>query len=112
MHPSELSIKDFHYDLPEEKIAKFPLAERDASRLLVFKEGSIHEAVYRRLPDHLPENALLVFNNSKVIEARILFKKPSGGVIEIFALEPAMSYKDVSEAMHAKGEVYWKCLIG
>ena len=112
MHPSELSIKDFQYELPEEKIAKFPLTERDASRLLIFKEGTIREDVYRQLPDHLPENALLVFNNSKVIEARILFKKPSGGVIEIFALEPAASYKDVSEAMQAKGEVYWKCLIG
>ena len=112
MHPSQLSIKDFHYELPEEKIAKFPLAERDASRLLVFKEGTIREDVYRQLPDYLPDHALLVFNNSKVIEARILFKKPSGGVIEVFALEPAASYTDVGEAMQAKGEVYWKCLIG
>jgi S-adenosylmethionine:tRNA ribosyltransferase-isomerase len=112
MHPSQLSIKDFHYDLPEEKIAKFPLDERDASRLLIFKDGVINEGIYRNLPSFLPQNALLVFNNSRVIEARMLFKKPSGGVIEVFVLEPAPGYSDVSQAMHARGEVSWKCLIG
>jgi S-adenosylmethionine:tRNA ribosyltransferase-isomerase len=112
MHPSRLLINDFHYELPDEYIARFPLAERDDSRLLVFKNENISEDIYRRLAHHLPGNALLVFNNSKVIEARILFQKATGGVIEIFALEPADTYKTISEAMNEKGNVAWKSLIG
>ncbi|MES1224569.1 MAG: S-adenosylmethionine:tRNA ribosyltransferase-isomerase, partial [Bacteroidota bacterium] len=86
--PRKLSIKDFTYLLPEGKIAKYPLAERDASRLLIYKEGNIEEDIYKNITAYIPENALLVFNNTKVIEARLVFQKPSGGLIEIFCLEP------------------------
>ncbi len=112
MHPSLLSIKDFSYHLPEEKIALFPLGDRDASRLLIWKEGEIREDIYRHIAHYLPPNALLVFNNTKVVEARLLFPKPTGAVIEIFVLEPLGEHQEISTAMHAKGSVTWKCLIG
>jgi S-adenosylmethionine:tRNA ribosyltransferase-isomerase len=112
MHPKELSIKDYTYSLPEEKIAAYPLAERDASRLLIYKNGSITEDIYRNISQHIPEGSLLVFNNSKVVEARLLFQKPTGGVIEIFCLEPGEQYTDISSAMHQTGKVYWQCLVG
>ncbi len=112
MHPKDLSIYDFTYHLPDEKIASFPLSERDASKLLVYKEGIITEDTYRNIDAHLPEASLLVFNNSKVIEARLLFQKSTGGVIEIFCLEPDSRYNDVTTAMLQQGSVYWKCLIG
>jgi S-adenosylmethionine:tRNA ribosyltransferase-isomerase len=112
MHPKDLSIYDFTYDLPDDKIAPFPLPERDASKLLIYKEGKITSAIYRNIDEQLPPGSLLVFNNSKVIEARILFQKSTGGVVEIFCLEPDRRYKDVSSAMQQQGSVVWKCLIG
>jgi S-adenosylmethionine:tRNA ribosyltransferase-isomerase len=112
MHPKDLSIYDFTYHLPDEKIASFPLPERDASKLLIYKEGKISEDIYRNIDSHLPSGSLLVFNNSKVIEARLLFQKRTGGVIEIFCLEPDNRYNDVTTAMLQQGSVYWKCLIG
>ncbi len=112
MHPQELSIKDFTYDLPEEKIASQPLEERDASKLLVYRDGLIEESQYSHLAEHLPENSLLVFNNTKVIAARILFQKPTGGVIEIFCLEPYEDNHDYALIMAKQGKVRWKCLIG
>jgi S-adenosylmethionine:tRNA ribosyltransferase-isomerase len=112
MHPKDLSIYDFTYHLPDEKIASFPLPERDASKLLIYKEGIITEDIYRNIDAHLPSGSLLVFNNSKVIEARLLFQKSTGGVIEIFCLEPDNRYNDITTAMLQQGSVYWKCLIG
>jgi S-adenosylmethionine:tRNA ribosyltransferase-isomerase len=112
MHPSLLQIKDFTYHLPDEKIARFPLEERDASRLLVFEKGNIKEDGYRNLDQYLPEQSLLVFNETKVIHARLLFQKPTGAKIEVFCLEPDERYPDVQTAMLQKGEVYWKCLVG
>src|SRR5690242_20433111 len=112
MHPKDLSIYDYTYHLPDERIASFPLPERDASKLLIYKDGSITEDVYRNIDAHLPSGSLLVFNNSKVIEARLLFQKSTGGVIEIFCLEPDSRYNDVTTAMLQQGSVYWKCLIG
>jgi S-adenosylmethionine:tRNA ribosyltransferase-isomerase len=112
MHPKDLSINDYTYDLPDDKIASFPLPERDASRLLIYKDGKITEDIYRNIDVHLPAGSLLVFNNSKVIEARILFQKSTGGVVEIFCLEPDRRYYDVSAAMQQQGSVVWKCLIG
>ena len=110
--PRTLSIKDFTYSLPEERIAKYPLAERDASKLLIYKEGSISQDIYRKIADHIPSNALLVFNDTKVIEARLLFQKPTGGVIEIFCLEPHEQYPDITTAMLQHDKVLWHCLIG
>lgn len=112
MHPKNLSITDFIYDLPDNRIAKHPLAERDNSKLLVYKSGKIEEATYRDVDQFLPEETLLVFNNTKVVEARLLFQKPTGGVIEIFCLEPDDRYADITSAMAQKGKVLWKCLVG
>ena len=112
MHPKNLSIADFTYFLPENRIADYPLAERDTSRLLVYKDGNISEAVYKNIAEHVPPDALLLFNDTKVIEARLLFQKPTGGVIEIFCLEPDEQYADVTTAMLQQGKVYWQCLVG
>ena len=111
MHPSQLQIKDFTYELPDERIARYPLAERDLSKLLVYKEGNISEDVYRNLVHHIPANSLLVFNNTKVIEARILFHKSTGSIIEIFCLEPAAGV-ELTQAMISQGPVRWTCLVG
>lgn len=111
-HPKELSIADYTYDLPDDRIAKYPLDERDASRLLIYQDGNITEDQYRQLPSHLPANSLLVFNNTRVVEARLLFQKDSGGVIEIFCLEPHEQYADITSAMQQKGKVWWYCLVG
>lgn len=112
LSPKEIRIKDFDYSLPEERIARFPLEERDASKLLIWDNGRIAEDTYRHLPSHLSPPASLVFNNTRVIEARILFRKPTGGQIEIFTLEPDSQYPDITSAMLQHGQVRWKCLIG
>jgi S-adenosylmethionine:tRNA ribosyltransferase-isomerase len=112
VHPKRLFIKDFLYNLPEERIAKYPLPQRDESKLLVYKGGAITESVYYNLNEYIPENALLVFNNTKVVEARLLFQKSTGSTIEIFCLEPAEIYADITIAMLQKGSVLWKCLVG
>jgi S-adenosylmethionine:tRNA ribosyltransferase-isomerase len=112
MHPKEISILDYTYDLPNDRIAKYPLAERDQSKLLTWKDGNIAEDIYLNLAQHLPEHSLLVFNQTKVVEARLLFQKPTGGVIEIFCLEPHEQYPDITTAMLQKQKVWWKCLVG
>ena len=112
MHPKDLLISDFNYDLPEDRIAKFPLAERDASKLLMYHRGKISEDVYKNLDQHLRPNSLLLFNDTRVIEARLLFQKPTGGVIEIFCLEPPVQYPDITHALMQQGKVLWQCLIG
>jgi S-adenosylmethionine:tRNA ribosyltransferase-isomerase len=112
MDPRFLAIKDFTYILPQEKIAKYPLAERDASKLLIYRDGKISESIYRDIAGYIPEGSLLLFNNTRVTEARILFKKETGGVIEIFALEPADGIADITAAMLQKEKVLWKCMIG
>lgn len=112
MHPKKLFIKDFIYNLPEEKIAKYPLAERDESKLLIYKNGSITTDIYYNLEAHTPASSLLVFNNTKVVEARLLFKKSTGTVIELFCLEPGDQYPDITTAMLQKKKVTWKCLVG
>ncbi len=111
-HPSTISISDFVYDLPDSRIAKYPLEERDLSKLLVYKKGEMWVDIYRNLADQVPANSLLVFNNTKVVEARLLFKKSTGGIIEIFCLEPGDQYPDITTAMLQKGKVWWKCLVG
>lgn len=110
--PRTLSIKDFTYLLPEERIAKYPLAERDASKLIIYKDKNISEDIYRNIADHIPPNTLLVFNDTKVVEARLLFQKSTGGVIEIFCLEPHEHYSDITTAMLQHDKVLWRCLIG
>ena len=112
MHPKNLSISDFDYSLPEEKIAVYPLPERDQSKLLIYKNGDISEDIYRNIADYLPENSFLVFNDTKVIKARILFQKKTGAVIEIFCLEPHEKINDYAIILAQKNSVRWKCMIG
>src|ERR1700712_2023269 len=107
-----LSLTEFTYELPDGKIACYPLENRDASRLLIWKDGEMTESQYRQLPDLLPGGSLLVFNNSRVMEARIIFRKPSGGEREIFCLEPHTAYPDIGRALAQTGQVTWMCLIG
>ncbi len=111
-HPGNLSITEFVYALPDERIAKYPLTERDQSKLLIWKDRILTEDIYSNLTDHLPADSLLIFNNTKVVEARLLFEKPNGGKIEIFCLEPDEQYPDITTAMLQKGKVWWKCLVG
>ena len=111
-NPKDISIFDYTYDLPAERIALHPLAARDASKLLVYKNGTIQQDIYKNIAAHLPANSLLIFNNTKVIKARIRFQKSSGGVIEIFCLEPYEAINEYSSVMNKKGSVKWKCMIG
>jgi S-adenosylmethionine:tRNA ribosyltransferase-isomerase len=112
MHPKNLLIADFTYDLPAERVAKYPLAERDNSKLLVYESGKIKESIYRYVDEFLPADTLLIFNNTKVIEARLIFQKKTGANIEVFCLEPHEQYVDITSAMLQKGRVLYKCLIG
>jgi S-adenosylmethionine:tRNA ribosyltransferase-isomerase len=105
----DFEMSSFDYSLPAEQIAETPLPDRDASKLLVWKNGEIHHDHYIHLANHLPADTHLVFNNSKVIAARLKFKKASGGEIEIFLLEPANG--DYA-ALHDLGNSTWKCMVG
>jgi S-adenosylmethionine:tRNA ribosyltransferase-isomerase len=110
MHPKNIAIQNFTYHLPDDKIALHPLQQRDSSKLLIYKNGVIAADRYSNIHQHLPEKSLLVFNNTKVIKARILFTKPTGGVIEIFLLEPYQA--DYTTTLSATKNCKWKCLIG
>ena len=112
MHPKHISINDYSYHLPDERIAAFPLKERDESKLLVYKDESITEDIYKNIAQYISVDSLLVFNNTKVIQARILFQKQTGGVIEIFCLEPYETNNEYSVVMGKKAAVRWKCMIG
>jgi S-adenosylmethionine:tRNA ribosyltransferase-isomerase len=112
MHPKDISIDDYDYDLPNERIALHPLSERDASKLLLYKDGIIKETIFTNIADHLPSQSLLVFNNSRVINARIKFTKPSGSIIEIFCLEPYGTITEYSSVMQSSNSIHWKCLVG
>ena len=112
MHPKDLKIHDYSYSLPQEKIALFPLAQRDSSKLLIFKNEKIGVNSYKNLSEILPPDTHLIFNNTRVIEARLLFQKSNGGSIEIFCMEPDDALPDISQAMQQKRTVNWKCLVG
>lgn len=104
-----ISIDEYDYPLPEERIAKYPLAERDASKLLVLKDNQINASQFRNIGDFLPHDALLVFNETKVIRARLQFQKETGSHIEVFCLEPDDDYQI---AFSSASPVRWKCLVG
>jgi S-adenosylmethionine:tRNA ribosyltransferase-isomerase len=110
LHP--IRIKDFDYPLPAGQIAQFPLATRDASRLLIYKQGAIHESNFSGIDQYLPSNSLLVFNNTRVIRARLIFKKPTGGQVEIFCLEPLSPVSEIQESFQQTSASTWKCLVG
>jgi S-adenosylmethionine:tRNA ribosyltransferase-isomerase len=105
-----IRIRDYNYDLPHHRIAEFPLSERDASKLLIYRKGEIVNSHFSNLHEHLPDGSTLILNNTRVIEARILFQKPTGGVIEIFCLVPFQ--QTVEQSLSSQGKVQWQCLIG
>lgn len=106
-----IRIADYDYPLPDERIAKYPLAERDASKLLHYQGGSISETVFRNLPTLLPQGTLMVFNNTRVIRARLHFRKATGAQIEVFCLEPHTP-ADYEQSFAARGSASWTCLVG
>lgn len=112
MLPSEIKIQDYDYILPEERIALNPVEPRDSSKLLKFQGDSIRHHHFNEIPKLLPEGSMLVFNQTKVIEARLKIKKAGGAPIEIFLLAPVYPFSSVVRTMGASGEVHWKCMIG
>lgn len=112
MHPKLLRIEDFSYELPDDRIAQYPLAERDASRLLVFDKGRLTEDSYRNIAAYIPADSIVIFNQTRVVHVRLLFQKETGARIEVFCLEPDERYRDMYTALNHKGSVYWNCLIG
>ena len=111
MDPRHIHISDYNYPLPDERIAKFPLAQRDHSKLLVFENGDISEDIFYNITGHLPKGALMVFNNTKVIQARMHFRKETGALIEVFLLEPAEP-ADYELMFQTNGKCAWHCLVG
>lgn len=107
----EIHIEDYTYDLPEERIAKYPLECRDASKLLIYKDGNVQESIFRNIPDKLPADSIMVFNNTKVVPARLFFKRATGALIEIFCLEPVEPSEYVVSFAQTKS-CRWKCVIG
>jgi S-adenosylmethionine:tRNA ribosyltransferase-isomerase len=107
----DIDINDYDYDLPSDRIAQYPVSERDRSQLLIYKEDKIVKDIFRNIDDWLPSDSLLVFNNTRVIRARILFHKKTGAVIEILCLEPISPF-EYALSFISKESVEWKCLIG
>ena len=106
-----IRIEDFNYPLPDERIAKFPLSKRDDSKLLVYRKGGIEEHRFHELPKVLPADSLLVFNNTRVIQARLHFRKETGALIEVFCLEPLEPH-EYSLSFQSTGSCSWLCLVG
>ena len=111
MDTKHIHISDYNYALPDERIAKFPLPHRDHSKLLIYDKGEVKEDLFFNLPNYLPEGALMVFNNTKVIQARMHFRKETGALIEIFLLEPALPH-DYEQMFQMRGHCAWYCLVG
>ncbi len=111
MDTKHIHISDYHYDLQDERIAKFPIAQRDHSKLLVYQKGKVGEDVFYNLAHYLPHGALMVFNNTKVIQARMHFRKETGALIEVFLMEPA-DPTDYELIFQTKGHCSWYCMIG
>jgi S-adenosylmethionine:tRNA ribosyltransferase-isomerase len=107
----DINIADYDYDLPENRIAQYPVSERDNSRMLLFDGQNISSDVFRNIDRYIPKDSLLVFNNTRVIRARLLFQKPSGANIEVFCLEP-LSPAVYESSFSSKSPVEWKCIIG
>jgi len=107
-----IKLSDYTYNLPDERIAKFPLSKRDESKLLVYQQGKISHAVFKNITDYLPKNSLLVFNNTKVIPARIHFQKSTGANIQLFLLHPVLPTPVINLAMDVTDSCVWECMIG
>ena len=111
INPKHIHISDYQYPLSDDRIAKFPIAQRDHSKLLVYRHGGVGEDVFYHLPDYLPKGSLMVFNNTKVIQARMHFRKSTGALIEVFLLEPAEP-SDYELMFQTSGHCAWYCLVG
>ena len=111
LNTKEIHISDYNYPLPDDRIAKYPLAERDTSKLLIYNKGIVSEDTFRSLPKYLPEGSLMVFNNTRVIQARLHFRKETGALIEVFILEPAEP-AEYQENFIQRETCSWYCLIG
>ena len=111
MKTQEIRIEDYNYSLPDERIAKFPLPKRDESKLLLYRNGEISESIFKHITDYLPQNTLMVFNNTRVIQARLLFQKETGARIEIFCLEPIEPH-DYALIFQETRRCSWTCLVG
>ena len=109
--PKQLNILDFSFVLPDEKIAKFPLENRDESKLLIYKNATISDGIFKQIDTYLPENSLVVFNNTRVVHARLLFNRLTGAQIEIFCIEP-LHHLDYQQAFVSKQTSTWKCMVG
>ncbi len=108
----DLKLSDFTYELPGDRVAEFPLENRDRSRLLVYRDEEISHRMFHQLPEILPDNCTLFFNNTRVMPARLIFHKATGARIEVFLLEPVAPSRDVASAMAVTGNCTWKCMIG
>lgn len=106
-----INIKDYNYELPDSRIAKYPLEERDQSKLLEFRDSCITEHIFRDLPGLLPDNAIMVFNDTKVVPARLHFRRESGASIEIFCLEPHLPV-EYNVNFASTGQCEWRCIVG
>lgn len=106
-----IHISDFNYELSDERIAKFPLQQRDHSKLLIYQHGELSDDVFLNLPNHLPQGALMVFNNTRVIQARLHFRKETGALIEVFLMEPALP-ADYEQMFQTTGKCSWLCMVG
>ncbi len=111
MNLETIYIDDYNYSLPDERIAKYPLPQRDASKLLVYKNGAISESVFSKLSAFMPQNALMLYNNTRVIQARLEFFKTTGARIEVFCLEP-IAPRDYAMALASSNTCVWKCMVG
>lgn len=111
MNTKDIQINDYNYPLSDERIAKYPLKERDHSKLLIYKQGKVSEDVFFHVADYLPMGSLMVMNNTKVIQARLHFRKATGALIEIFLLEPALP-ADYEQMFQSRGRCEWFCLVG
>ena len=111
MNTKNIKIQDYNYELADERIAKFPMAERDHSKLLIYRHGEVSEDRFYNLPQYLPQGALMVYNNTKVIQARLHFRKDTGALIEIFLLEPFLP-ADYEQMFQTTGRCQWLCLVG
>ena len=110
-NPKHIHIRDFQYDLPDERIAKFPLPQRDHSKLLLYRQGEVSEDHFYNLPRHIPAGSLMIFNNTKVIQARLHFRKETGALIEVFCLEP-IEPNDYALNFQQTHHSAWLCMIG
>ena len=107
----DIAIAEYDYPLPDERIAKYPLAQRDTSKLLLYKGGVVSEDIFSSLPQHIPHGSLMIFNNTRVIQARLRFRKETGAQVEVFCLEPE-SPADYQQIFQQTRECVWQCLVG